>query len=100
MLSRHFNGIFRFRDAMVHAKTATIDGSWSTIGTANIDRLSMQGNYEINVEFIDEGMAQAMEKIFEVDLTNCAELTAAEWESRDIYRRFTEAVLNPLRPLL
>jgi cardiolipin synthase len=92
--------IFRFRDAMVHAKTATIDGSWSTIGTANIDRLSMQGNYEINVEIIDESMAQAMEKIFEVDLTNCAELTAAEWESRDIYRRFTEAVLNPLRPLL
>jgi cardiolipin synthase len=92
--------IFRFRDAMVHAKTATIDGSWSTIGTANIDRLSMQGNYEINVEIIDESMAQAMEKIFEVDLTNCAELTAAEWESRDIYRRFTEAVLTPLRPLL
>jgi cardiolipin synthase len=92
--------IFRFRDAMVHAKTATIDGSWSTIGTANIDRLSMQGNYEINVEIIDESMAKAMEKIFEVDLTNCAELTAAEWESRDIYRRFTEAVLTPLRPLL
>jgi cardiolipin synthase len=85
---------------MVHAKTATIDGSWSTIGTANIDRLSMQGNYEINVEIIDESMAKAMEKIFEVDLTNCAELTAAEWESRDIYRRFTEAVLTPLRPLL
>jgi cardiolipin synthase A/B len=92
--------IFRFREAMVHAKTATIDGSWSTIGTANIDRLSMQGNYEINVEFIDESMAKAMEKIFEVDLTNCAELSAAEWESRDIYRRFTEAVLTPLRPLL
>jgi cardiolipin synthase len=45
--------IFRFRDAMVHAKTATIDGSWSTVGTANVDRLSLQGNYEINVEFID-----------------------------------------------
>jgi cardiolipin synthase len=92
--------LFRFRDAMVHAKTATIDGSWSTIGTANVDRLSMQGNYEINVEFIDQDMARAMEKIFEVDLGNCAELTMAEWESRDIYRRFTEAVLAPLRPLL
>ena len=45
--------IFRFQDAMVHAKTATIDGSWSTVGTANIDRLSLQGNYEINVEVID-----------------------------------------------
>ncbi len=92
--------IFRFRDAMVHAKTATIDSSWSTIGTANVDRLSMQGNYEINVEFIDRDQARAMEQIFENDLTNCAELTMDEWESRDIYRRFTEAILGPLRPLL
>ncbi|WP_201931428.1 phospholipase D-like domain-containing protein [Nocardioides donggukensis] len=92
--------IFRFRDAMVHAKTATIDGSWSTIGTANVDRLSMQGNYEINLEMIDTGMAEAMERIYATDLSNCAELTRDEWESRDVYRRFTEAVLRPLRPLL
>ena len=92
--------IFRFRDAMVHAKTATIDGQWSTVGTANIDRLSMTGNYEINVEVIDDDMASAMEKIFAVDLSSCVELTSGEWESRDIYRRFTEAVLAPLRPLL
>ena len=90
--------IFRFRDAMVHAKTATIDGQWSTIGTANIDRLSMTGNYEINVEVIDDDMAAAMEKVFEVDLSNCVELTQGEWESRDIYRRFTEAVLAPAAP--
>jgi len=92
--------VFRYRDAMVHAKTATIDGSWSTVGTANVDRLSMQGNYEINVEFIDPAMARAMEKIYEADLANCAELTTGEWESRDLYRRFTEMVLAPLRPLL
>lgn len=89
-----------YQGAMVHAKTATIDGQWSTIGTANIDRLSMTGNYEINVEFIDDDMATAMEKVFQTDLSNCVELTQGEWESRDIYRRFTEAVLAPLRPLL
>ena len=49
--------IFRFQDAMVHAKTSTIDGTWSTVGTANIDRLSLQGNYEINVEVIDPDFA-------------------------------------------
>ena len=34
------NGIrlLLYQGAMVHAKTATIDGQWSTIGTANIDR--------------------------------------------------------------
>ena len=67
--------IHRFRDAMVHAKTATIDGNWSTIGTANVDRLSMSGNYEINVEIIDASLAEEMERIFETDLTNALPLT-------------------------
>ncbi len=92
--------IHRFRDAMVHAKTATIDGSWTTIGTANVDRLSMSGNYEINVEIIDPGLAEALERVFTVDQSNSLELTQAEWEARDIYRRFTEFLPNPLRPLL
>ena len=62
--------IFRFRDAMVHAKTSTVDGTGSTIGTANVDRLSLQGNYEINVEVIDEALAKALEEIFAVDESN------------------------------
>jgi cardiolipin synthase len=85
---------------MVHAKTATIDGSWSTIGTANVDRLSMTGNYEINVEIIDSGVAAEMEKIFATDQSHCNELFQAEWDTRDVYRRFTEMILNPLRHLL
>jgi cardiolipin synthase len=92
--------IFRFRDAMVHAKTATIDGTWSTVGTANIDRLSLTGNYEINVEVIDEAFAKTLEEIYSVDEGNCLELTSGEWEARDLHRKFTEFVLAPLRPLL
>ncbi len=91
--------ILRYK-AMVHSKTATIDGSWSTVGTANIDRLSLQGNYEINLEVIDADFAKAMERIFETDQSNCHELTLSEWHVRDVYRRFTETVLRPLRPLL
>jgi cardiolipin synthase A/B len=92
--------IFRYTGAMVHAKTATIDGRWSTVGTANIDRLSMTGNYEVNVEFIDAGLAAEMERIYRSDLTNADELTAAEWHARGVHKRFTEMVLAPLRPLL
>ncbi|MEJ7831698.1 MAG: phospholipase D-like domain-containing protein [Nocardioides sp.] len=92
--------IFRFRDAMVHAKTATVDGNWTTVGTANVDRLSLQGNYEINVEVIDESLAKALEGIFTTDESNCLELTQGEWEARDLHRKFTEFVLAPLRPLL
>jgi cardiolipin synthase len=92
--------IFRFRDAMVHAKTSTIDGTWTTVGTANIDRLSLTGNYEINVEVIDEQLAKTLEEIWSVDQSNSLELTSHEWEARDLHRKFTEFVLAPLRPLL
>ncbi|QYJ04871.1 hypothetical protein KUV85_04070 [Nocardioides panacisoli] len=92
--------ILRYRDAMVHAKTATVDGTWTTVGTANIDRLSLQGNYEINIEVIDRALATEMGAIFDVDQSNCWELTPDEWASRDVHRRFTEWILHPLRPLL
>jgi cardiolipin synthase len=92
--------IFQFQGAMVHAKTSTIDGRWSTVGTANLDRLSMTGNYEINVEFIDPAFAAEMERIFATDLSSCVELTAERWEARGVHKKFTELVLTPLRPLL
>ncbi|GAA4365596.1 phospholipase D-like domain-containing protein [Nocardioides caricicola] len=92
--------IFRYKEAMVHAKTSTIDGTWSTVGTANVDRLSLQGNYEINVEVIDEAFAANLEEIYLTDEGNCLELTRSEWEARDLHRKFTEMILAPLRPLL
>ena len=66
----------------------------------NVDRLSLQGNYEINVEVIDESMAVVLEEIFLTDESNSLELTLGEWEARDLHRKFTEFVLAPLRPLL
>jgi cardiolipin synthase len=92
--------IHRFQGAMVHAKTATIDGAWSTVGTANIDRLSMTGNYEVNVEFIDPDLAAEMERIFTQDLTNCEQLTARTWARRGLHKRAAELFLAPLRHLL
>jgi cardiolipin synthase len=107
-LSRGFYGellshgvrIFRYKDAMVHAKTATIDGRWSTVGTANIDRISLTGNYEINLEIHDDGLAAHLEKVFETDLAQADELTRGEWAKRPFVSRACEMILAPLRPLL
>ena len=92
--------ILRYRNAMVHAKTATIDGRWSTIGTANLDRLSLAGNYEINIELTDKDVAARMEEIFATDAENCAELTLEEWRSRGTVARTVEGLLSPWRPIL
>ena len=92
--------LWLYQDAMVHAKTATVDGRWSTVGTANVDRLSLTGNYEINAEIFDEDVAAHLEEIFAKDLTNCRELTAEEWRGRPFAAKFSEVVLAPWRPFL
>ncbi|ROZ65838.1 phosphatidylserine/phosphatidylglycerophosphate/cardiolipin synthase family protein [Kocuria soli] len=89
-----------YKDAMIHAKTATIDGMWSTVGTANIDRLSLSFNYEVNLEIIDNDLAAVMERVFEVDSSNCHRLTLEEWQARHPLAWVAEAALAPLRPLL
>ncbi|WP_353066255.1 phospholipase D-like domain-containing protein [Arcanobacterium hippocoleae] len=92
--------IFWFKDAMVHAKTMTADGAWSTIGTTNIDRLSMAGNFEINMDIFSDEMARKMEKIFAVDLSNSVEVTLERWEQRGKLAKLGERILRPLGPLL
>jgi cardiolipin synthase len=89
-----------YQNAMVHAKTATIDGAWVTVGTANMDRLSLFGNFEVNIEVYAETLAWQMEDIFMKDATNIHELTLQEWEHRPLYEKFAELILLPLRPLL
>jgi cardiolipin synthase len=92
--------IFCYQGAMIHAKTCTIDGHWSTIGTANLDRLSSVGNYEINLEIDSRAVARQMEAIFASDRTNAAELTLQEWAARPWYVQVSERLLAPLRGIL
>jgi cardiolipin synthase len=107
-LSRGFYGrllrggvqIHRYSGHMVHAKTATIDGEWTTIGTANIDRLSLLGNYEINLEILDAGLAAGMQKIFDEDCDKAEQLRLGDWMTRPLTARAYEWILKPLGPLL
>lgn len=106
-LSRGFYGnlldsgirLFLYQQAMVHSKTATIDGVWSTIGTANLDRVSLMGNYEVNLEVTDPEVAQFMEKVFRRDESNCIEVSADRWQGRSLAAKATEALLSPWRPI-
>ena len=92
--------IFRYKYLMIHSKTATIDGVWSTVGTANIDRLSLLGNYETNLEVYNERFAAQMESMFELDKTNAEELILKQWETRPLPAKLVERALASLSPLV
>jgi cardiolipin synthase A/B len=89
--------IFGYRHTMLHAKTCTIDGQWSTVGTANLDRLSSIGNYEVNVEIYSSEFAKQMDLLFKTDTADLFELTAESWHSRKWYIKWSEHLLKPLR---
>jgi cardiolipin synthase len=82
--------IYERRDALLHAKTAVIDGVWSTVGSANMDWRSFLHNDEINAVVLGESFAQEMERMFETDLGNATALDQAQWDRRGALLRFKE----------
>lgn len=47
--------IFEYMPAFLHAKVAVVDGHWATVGSSNIDPLSLLLNLEANVIVEDAG---------------------------------------------
>jgi cardiolipin synthase len=82
--------IFQLQVAVLHAKTAVIDGAWSTIGSANIDRRSFIHNYELNVVVIDPAFGRDMESAFNEDLRDSKEVTLEQWRHRPWADRIKE----------
>lgn len=92
--------LFEWEGRVLHAKTATIDRGWSTIGSSNLDRQSLRFNLEVNVIVRDSAFAGAMEGMFLQDLLSCREITLAGWEKRSIVDRAASWVAYLARDLL
>jgi cardiolipin synthase A/B len=92
--------VLGYNHTMLHAKTGMIDDHWLTVGTANLDRLSSLGNYEVNLEIYSPELARQMRALFESDTNDVIELTLDEWECRSWFAKMSERILAPLRALL
>ncbi|WRS29253.1 phospholipase D-like domain-containing protein [Actinomycetaceae bacterium MB13-C1-2] len=86
--------IWLYQHAMIHAKTLVIDNYRSIVGTANIDRLSMSGNFEVTVQIDSENFGEQMERIFERDLETSRKLNLKEWNGRSRWVRFLERLVS------
>ena len=77
--------------------TAVIDGHWSTVGTSNLDPLSLRMNLEVNAFVEDQDFAAALEVMFEEDLPCCEEVTLESWKQRRWWHRFVSRLAYILR---
>lgn len=82
--------IYERRDALMHAKTALIDGVWSTIGSTNLDWRSFLYNDEVNAVILGQEFGVQMQAMFEKDLASSNLITLEQWNQRSIGMRLKE----------
>lgn len=70
-LARRGVKILRWRGPMMHAKTAVVDETWSTIGSYNFDAQSRFNNLEVCVEILDPTVSKVLVAEFQQDVSNC-----------------------------
>ena len=84
--------IFERHDTILHAKTAVIDGVWTTIGSSNLDLRSMLHNDELNVIILGRDFSAVMEGLFRSDVEDAVEIELEAWKARGIGRRLMETL--------
>jgi cardiolipin synthase A/B len=76
--------IYEYLPSNLHAKVATVDGQWSTIGSYNLNHLSDYGSVEMNVAIFDNRFSQQFEKLL-LGIINkdCRQVTFIEYSQRE-----------------
>lgn len=71
--------IYEYLPSLLHAKVATVDGVWSSIGSYNLNHLSDYGSIETNVDILDVAFAEYFEKmLLDIIQKDCREITPVE----------------------
>jgi len=82
--------IYEHKVAILHAKTALIDGVWSTVGSTNLDWRSFVNNQEINAVMLGQEFGDQMQRMFYDDLAVSNHITLEVWRKRPITSRIKE----------
>ncbi|MGH7719332.1 MAG: phospholipase D-like domain-containing protein [Gemmatimonadaceae bacterium] len=92
--------VFEYQPSMMHAKTFSVDGIWSTVGTMNFDNRSLVFNDESNLLVLDTRFAAVMDSVFLEDLKYSKEITLQEFRTRPWTSKLMEQLARRFARLL
>ncbi len=94
---RHFGAlleggvrVLEYEKTLLHQKVFTIDGEWSSVGSANFDDRSFEINDEVSLVVWDAELARQLEEIFEADAETATEWSLEHWKKRSIAHRLKD----------
>jgi len=82
--------IYERHGALLHSKTALIDGVWATVGSTNLDWRSFLHNHELNAVVLGQEFGEQVRAMFEQDLAESDAVLLEEWEHRPLQLRVKE----------
>jgi hypothetical protein len=90
--------ICEYQPTMMHAKTMTIDGAWSSVGSVNFDNRSFQLHDEATLCVQSECFAGQLTEQFERDLEVSEEMRRGRFARRSELQRGQERVMQLAPP--
>lgn len=92
--------IYERRNVILHAKTAVIDGVWSTVGSTNLDYWSLLSDDEVNAVILNREFAVEMEKVFARDLAESDQIQGDTWRKRPLVQKMKESFAHMFSHLM
>ena len=92
--------IFLYEGNLIHGKCIVVDGDWSTVGSLNLDNVSLLYNYEANIISTDQDFASELIGHFTHDLEKSKEVTLTKWKSRFFIEKIPEVLIKLVRKFL
>jgi cardiolipin synthase len=92
--------LYEYVGGLLHTKSLTLDGEITLIGSANMDRRSLDLNYENNILFRDEAMTIAMRERQQQYISKSNLVTREMVEAWPMHRRLWNNTLATLGPIL
>jgi len=98
-LLKHGIRVYMYNKGFNHSKVMTVDGVFSSVGTANMDYRSFDYNLEVNAIIYDQKIASELDVQFFKDLENSEEIDLVRWKKRSLGVKIKHSFARVLAPI-
>jgi cardiolipin synthase len=88
--------IWEYQPTFLHAKAVVVDGTWSVLGSANLNVRSRELDHENVVGLLDPALGRRLEQDFARDLERAHEIRLPEWRRRGRWQRIKERICSAM----
>lgn len=92
--------LYEHQNGLLHTKTLTIDGEVAVLGSANIDRRSLELNFEVITVMYDESFAADLRDLQDRYISESDRIDPELWAQRPWHVRLWQNAVGILSPIL